>query len=155
MTANTSLLSLILPLCMVAPNRKIANTNLFTTTLVMSNPAESKDVSKDIQIDAPRNRSTIASTNSSIESSVLSKAFSIEYSACMETQSADPNWANQTKDELFKLLYMTPNGGKLNIYGLANNTDSILLSYVGLAYNIHPQVLPINSSISSLSYKEL
>ena len=76
---------------MVAPNREIVNTNLFTTTLVMSDPAESKGVSEDIRMDAPRDRSTIASTNLSRELSVLSKASSIEYSAYMEAQSANPN----------------------------------------------------------------
>ena len=135
---------------MVAPNREIVNTNLFTTTLAMSDPAESKGVSEDIQMDAPRGRSTIASTNSSRELSVLSKASSIEYSAHMEAQSANPNWASQTKDELFKLSYTTPKRGESNIHGLANNTDSIALPHVGLAYNMHPQVSAINSGVSSL-----
>ena len=55
----------------------------------MSNPADSKCVSEDIQIGAPRGRSTIASVNSSRELLVLSKASSIEYSAHMEAQSID------------------------------------------------------------------
>jgi len=69
----------------------------------------------------------------------------------MEAQSTDSNWANQTEDELFKLLYITSKGGKSKIYGLANNIDSIPLPYIGLAYNMHPQV----PAISSLSYENL
>ncbi|KAL9712158.1 hypothetical protein Ac2012v2_005235 [Leucoagaricus gongylophorus] len=94
---------------MVAPNREIANINSFTIPSAMSNPADSKGVSEDIQMGAPRGRSAIASANSSRESSVLSKASSIEYSARMEAQSVDPNWANQTEDELFQLSYATSN----------------------------------------------
>ena len=50
---------------------------------------------------------------------------------------------------------MTPKGGKSNIHDPANNTNSMPLSHVGLAYNIHPQVPAINSSVFSLSYEEL
>jgi len=69
----------------------------------ISNPIESKVISKDIQIGALRGKTNVSSMNSSRELSVLSKASSIEYSAHMEAQSADPNWANQTKEELFRL----------------------------------------------------
>ena len=51
----------------------------------------SKGVSEDIQMDAPRSRSTIASMNSSRELLVLYKASSIKYSAHMEAQNTEPN----------------------------------------------------------------
>jgi len=140
---------------MVASNREIANTNIFTTTSAISDPVESKGVSENIQIDASRGKSAIASTNSLRELSVLSKVSSIKYLAHMEAQSTDSNWASQIKDELFKLLYMTPKGGESNIYSPPNNTDSMAPPHMGLAYNMHPQVPAINSSVSSLSYKEL
>jgi len=76
---------------MAAPNREIVNINLFTTTSAISDPAESKGVSKDIQMDAPGSRSTIASMNSSRELLVLYKASSIKYSAHMEAQNTKPN----------------------------------------------------------------
>jgi len=121
----------------------------------MSSPADSKDISEDIQIGAPKGRSTIASANSSRESSVLSKASSIEYSAHIEAQSIDSNWANQTEDELFQLSYVTPKGGKLNIQVSANNINSMPLSHVSNANNMCPQVFAINSGISSLLYVKL
>jgi len=42
---------------------------------------------------------------------MLSKVSFIEYSAHMEAQSADPNWANQTENELFRLSYTMSLGG--------------------------------------------
>ena len=120
----------------------------------MSNPADSKGVSEDIQMGAPRGRSAIASANSSRESSVLSKASSIEYSARMEAQSVDPNWANQTEDELFQLSYATPKGGESNIQVPANNIDSMPLPHVSNANSTCPQA-PAISGVSSLPYAEL
>ena len=86
----------------------------------------------------------------------------------MEAQSADPNWANQTEEELFRLSYAIPLGGKSNIHGQANNSDSMALPYVdhalnmqpqvphvGHAINAHSQVPDINIGTSSLSYEEL
>jgi len=43
--------------------------------------------------------------NSSRESSVLFKLSSIVYTTHMKAQSNDPNWANQTEDELSNLPY--------------------------------------------------
>ena len=71
----------------------------------MSNPLESNAVSKDIQMNAPRDRSTISSMNSSRESFVLSKSSSVAYATHMEAQSGNPNWANQTEYKLFNLSY--------------------------------------------------
>ena len=139
---------------MVAPNREIANINSFTIPSTMSNPADSKGVSEDIQMGAPRGRSAIASANSSRESSVLSKASSIEYSARMEAQSVDPNWANQTEDKLFQLSYATPKGGESNIQVPANNIDSMPLPHVSNANSTCPQA-PAISGVSSLPYAEL
>ena len=104
---------------------------------------------------APRGRFNISSTNLSRESSMLSKASSIKYSAYIEAQSADPNWANQTEEELFRLSYAMPLGGESNIYDQTNNSDSMPLPHVGHAHNMQSQVPAINSGISSLSYEEL
>ena len=123
---------------MIVYNREIANINSFTILSVMSSLANFKDVSEDIQIDAPRGRSVITSANLSRDSSVLSKASYIKYSACMEAQSVNPNWANQTEDKLFQLLYVTPKGGKSNIQVPANNIDSIPLPHVSNTNNIYP-----------------
>ena len=123
---------------MIVYNREIANINSFTILSVMSSLANFKDVSEDIQIDAPRGRSVITSANLSRDSSVLSKASSIKYSACMEAQSVNPNWANQTEDKLFQLLYATPKKGKSNIQVLANNIDSMPLPHVSNTNNICP-----------------
>jgi len=140
---------------MVAPNREIVDINSFTILSAMSSPADSKGVSEDIQIGAPKGKSTIASANSSRESLVLSKASSIKYSAHIEAQSIDSNWANQTEDELFQLSYVTPKRGESNIQVPANNIDSIPLSHVSNANNTCPQAFAINSSISSLLYVKL
>jgi len=96
---------------MVVPNREIANTNIFSSSLAMSNPLEFNASPKDIQMNAFRGRSTVFNTNSSRESSILSKSSSIVYATHMEAQSGNLNWANQTKDELFNLSYQTPLGG--------------------------------------------
>ena len=86
---------------------------------------------------------------------MLSKASSIEYSAHIEAQSIDSNWANQTEDELFQLSYVTPKEGKSNIQVPANNIDSMPLSHVSNANNMYPQAFAINSGISSLLYVKL
>ena len=114
-----------------------------------------------------RDRSNISSTSSRV-SSMLSKTSFIEYSACIKAQSADPNWANQTEEKLFRLFYITPLGRESNIHGQTNNLNSMAPSYVNHVrniqsqiphidhvINIYPQVLDINISTSSLSYEEL
>jgi len=121
---------------MVVPNREIANSNISTYTLAMSYPVEFKVNSENIQIEALRDRSNITSTNLSRESSVLSKASSIEYAAHMEAQSADFNWANQTKKKLFKLSYMIPVERKSNIHSQANYPNSMPPPHVGHACNM-------------------
>ena len=84
-------LSLIPQSCMIVPNREIVNSNILTSISAMSNPVKSKAISEDILIGAPKDRSIVSSSNSSRESSMLSKVPSIEYLACMEAQSIDPN----------------------------------------------------------------
>ena len=139
---------------MVVPNREIANSNIISSTLAMFNSVKSKVISKDIQMGVPRGKSNVSNT-SSRASSMMSKASSIKYSAHIEAQSADSNWANQTKEDLFRLLYATPLGRESNIHGQTNNSDSVLPSYVGYIYNTQPQALAINIGILSLSYEEL
>jgi len=76
---------------MVVPNREFANINSFTTSLAISNLINSNSISKNIQIGAPRGRSTITSMNSLRVLSVLSKASSVQYVAHIEAQNLDPN----------------------------------------------------------------
>ena len=151
----TSLLSFIPLSCMVAPNREIVNINPFITSSAVSNLANSNCVSEDIQMGALRGRSTVTSMNLSRELSVLSKASSVEYTACIEAQNNDPSWANQTEDELFQLLYVTSKGEESNIQVLANNKASEPMPHVELAMNTCLQVSVFNSISSSLLYAEL
>ena len=81
----------------------------------MSNLKNSNNVSEDIQIEAPRGRSIIASINILRELSVQFNASSMEYAAYMEAQSDDLNWANQMEAEIFQLSYIAPKEGKTNI----------------------------------------
>ena len=76
---------------MVVSNREIANTNLFASTSAMSNPCDINGVLEDINMNAPRGRTIIASTNFSRDSFVLSKVSSIEYYNYMKAQNNDPN----------------------------------------------------------------
>ena len=73
----------------------------------------------------------------------------------MEAQNADPNWANQTEVELFKLSYTTPLGEESNIQDQTNSSDYVAPPHVDHIHNIQPQVPAINSGISSLLYEEL
>ena len=70
---TATLLSLILSFCMVVSNRKIVNSNIFTSTSAMSNPVKSKTSFEDILMGALRGRSIVSSTNSSRESFILFK----------------------------------------------------------------------------------
>jgi len=76
---------------MVVLNREIANLNTSSLFSAMYNPHEPNTIPENIQISAIRDRTTIFSMISSRESSVISKASSVEYSAHMKAQSADPN----------------------------------------------------------------
>ena len=120
-----SLLSFIPSSCIVAPNREIMNTNIISSISAMSNSLESKAISENIQISASRGKTTVLSTNSSRESSVISKASSVKYATCMEAQSIDLNWTNQTKDKFFRLSYATLLGGDSNIHGQTIHSDNM------------------------------
>lgn len=76
---------------MVAPNREITNTNLFASTSTMSNPCDINSVLENININAPRGRTIIVSTNFSRDSSVLFKASYMEYHDCIEVQNNNSN----------------------------------------------------------------
>jgi len=54
----------------------------------------------------------------------------------MEAQNVDPNWANQTEVELFRLLYTTPSGEESNIQDQANFSDYVALPHVDHTHNI-------------------
>ena len=95
---------------MVVPNREIANKNF--THLDMFNLADFNYISKNIQMDAPRDipRDRVINNNPNYlrKSSLLSRASSIGYEICMKIQSKDFSWANQTESELFLLFLMSP-----------------------------------------------
>jgi len=105
-------------------------------------------------MNAPRGRSTVSSINSSRESSMLSKSFSVTYTTHMKAQSGYLNWANQTEDKLFNLLYQTSleGGGVLNIYSQTNPLNNVPTLYIGYIHTIPPTVPAINSNISFLPY---
>ena len=70
---TATLLSLIPSFYMVVSNRKITNSNIFTSTSAMSNPVKSKTSFEDILMGALRGKSIVSSTNSSRESFILIK----------------------------------------------------------------------------------
>jgi len=140
---------------MVVSNREIVNTNLFAPTSAMSNLCDINGVSEDINMDALRDRTTIASTNSSRDLSVLSKVSSMEYHDCMEVQNDDPNWANQTKAENFYLSYAIPKRGKSSIQMSADNNSYGSTTYVDYANTIFPNLTQSSFNISSLPYEKI
>ena len=54
----------------------------------------------------------------------------------MKAQSADPNWANQTENELFRLSYTMFLEGESNVQDQTNLLDCIALAHVDHVYNI-------------------
>jgi len=89
------LLSLILLSYTVALKRELANiiasVHIFTTV----NHMDFNAISEDVNMETPRERSTISSSNSSRVSSIYFIALSIPYYAKMEQQSNDPIWTEQ------------------------------------------------------------
>jgi len=57
----SSLLSLVPPSCMVAPNRELANTLFPFDTSTLFNPMVQNNINMDMDIDTPRGRSAIPS----------------------------------------------------------------------------------------------
>ena len=76
---SLSLLSLLPPSYMVVPNRETANINYFFTTSVMINPVEANCISKNINIEKSRNKSTFPSMSTLRVLSTLSKILSTLY----------------------------------------------------------------------------
>ena len=68
--------------------------------------------------------------------------------------NSDPNWANQTKDELFNLSYQTPLEERRvsNIHSQTNSSSNMLMSYIDYAYTTPPTAPTVNSDVSSLPY---
>jgi len=101
-TKTASLLSLIIPSCMVAPIRELANITFSTTTKALSSNTldqMSLNMDIDIDVDVPRGRPSSPSNNSSRESSILSKASTVPYYERMEIQSNNPLWSKQVEAE--------------------------------------------------------
>ena len=110
-----SLLSLVPPSCMVAPNREFVNINFITNNSTMSHSMDSNTVSEDINMDLLRSRSNLSSPNLSRESSSHLDLSSVPY-VRMEIQNNDPFWADQVDSpQDFQLLYTTPKEGESNI----------------------------------------
>lgn len=112
----------------------------------MSNLVNSNNVSEDIQMGAPRGRSTITSMNISRKLSIYSNT----YIAHIKAQNNNPNWANQMEAELFQLFYATPKKGETNIQVLANNQTSKSISHAGIANNMFSQLHIFNIIIITL-----
>jgi len=110
----SSLLSLVPPSCMVAPNRELANTLFPFDTSTLFNPMVQNNINMDMDIDTPRGRSAIPSANNSRELLAHSSVSSIPYVERMETQSNNPSWADQVElNELQELTlsYANPEVG--------------------------------------------
>ena len=90
---------------MGVPIRDIANTNHFPFFLPMSNPIEINNISKDINIDALRGRSTVLSPNSSRKLSIHSNVLSQVYTNRMKAENKKFNWAEQIESQNFHLSY--------------------------------------------------
>jgi len=85
-----SLLSLLLPSCIVAPIKELANT-LFSKVLSTNSMAQiPSNINIDIDFDMSRRRSVSSSNKSLRESSMHSAASSIPYYKIMEIQSNNP-----------------------------------------------------------------
>jgi len=110
----------------------------------MSNLVNSNNVFEDIQMGAPRDRSTITSMNTSRKLSIYSNTSFIEYVAHIKAQNNNPNWANQMEAELFQLFYVTPKKEKTNIQVLANNQTSKSISHAEIANNMFSQLHTFN-----------
>jgi len=113
----SSLLSLLPPSCVVAPERDLANIPFPFDIYNFSNPMVQNESSMDMDIDTPRGRSTSSSANSSRESSTHSNLSSIPYYERMEDQSNKLSWDEQVElneKEEFTLSYATPKVRKTN-----------------------------------------
>ena len=110
----SSLLSLVPPSCMVAPNRELANTLFPFDTSTLFNPMVQNNINMDMDIDTPRGRSAIHNSRELLAHSSVS---SIPYVERMETQSNNPSWADQVElNELQELTlsYANPEVGEIN-----------------------------------------
>ena len=85
MYIDSLLLSLLPPSYMKVPNRELVNTYFLLNLSILSNLAIYNNINIDIEIDIPRGRSTISSTNNSRELSVYLNISSILYIERMET----------------------------------------------------------------------
>ena len=101
----SSLLSLVPPSCMVAPNRELANTLFPFDASTLFNPMVQNNINMDMDINTPRGRSAIPSANNSRELLAHSSVSSIPYVKRMEAQSNNPSWADRV--ELKELQELT------------------------------------------------
>ena len=135
---HKSLLSLIPPSCMVAPNREIANTYISFNYSAMSNSVEVNAISEDVNMDEPRDRPLLLSPNISRGTSTHSDTLSIPYIDRMEAQSNDSSWFNQTKQEDFQLSYASHKEGIQSNQDKANGPNDLLPTHIkGDVYNIN------------------
>jgi len=131
------------------------NTNLFSPTSAISNPYDINGILEDININAPRGRTIIASTNFLRNLSMLSKVSSMEYHNHIEAQNNKPNWANQTEAENFHISYATSERGKSSIQVLADNNSYGLTTCVDHTNTTFPNLTQSSFNMSFLSYEEI
>lgn len=137
---SNMLLSLIPLSCMIAPIREIANTNNFSTTSAISIPNKCNDISKDVCINALRERSNMLSLNWSRKSLAHSSISSISYEIKIKAQSNYP---------------MLPKREKTSIHIEANSSNNMPLPCVEYMSNTSVNVAQSNSlNFSSISYME-
>ena len=152
---SNMLLSLIPLSCMIAPIREIANTNNFSTTSAISIPNKCNDISKDICINASRERSNMLSLNWSKRSLAHSSISSISYEIKIKAQSNYPIWIKHIEAEIFNLSYMLPKREKTSIHIEANSSNNMPLPCVEYMSNTSVNVAQSNSlNFSSISYIE-
>jgi len=89
---------------MGVPIKEIANKNTFSTTLAISNSKELNNISKNVYINDPRERSYTLSLNLSRESLAHSSISSILYAERIEIQNNNPTWARQIEIKIFNLF---------------------------------------------------
>ena len=104
---------------MVVPERVLANTTFPFDINTQFNPQETcRNMATDMEVNTPRGRSNISSTNSSRATSVHSDVSSTAYAEQVQALANNLTWADQveiSKSEEPALSYTTPKVGNLTI----------------------------------------
>ena len=110
------LLSLVLPSCMVAPIRELANIQLSISILnpILSNHQPVLNIDKNNNMTSIRRRTPVGLKNNSRDLSIISVISSKFYFEQMEDQNHNTSWFNQVEDKCNHLSLNT-NVEKSNI----------------------------------------